>query len=128
MRKKLLFILLFLLLLGGAVAYLYVKLPFAEGTRSGQLMDLSGPAGWPQHWTGQLRSVPVRGLTGPAGGGTFSFFVRRPSLADSLSKLLGTQLVLHYRTFIGRFPWEGGSRHEVDRILFENTDLPAQGR
>lgn len=128
MPKKLLFTLLFVLLLGGAAAYLYVKVPYAEGTRSGRLMDLSGPAGWPKHWNGQLRSVPVAGLSGLAGGGTFSFFVRRQSLADSLSKLLGTQLVLHYRTFSGHLPLHGGSRHEVDRILFENTEGPVQGR
>ena len=128
MRKKLLFTLLFLLLLGGAAAYLYLKVPIAEGTRSGRLTDLSGPSGWPAHWTGHLRPASAAGLEGIPGGGSFSFFVRRPSLADSLSRLLGTRLVLHYRTFSGRFPWQGGSRHEADRILFESADLPVQGR
>lgn len=127
MRKKLLFTLLFLLVLGGLAGYVYINVPLAEGTRSGRLLELSGSSGWPRHWIGRMQSVPLPGMVqaGPSSS-SFTFYVKRPSLADSLKSHLGDQLVLHYRTYSGCLPWQGGVPREVDRILFSST--PDQGR
>ena len=46
----------------------------------------------------------------------WQFSVKDKSVADSLSKLEGKDLTLHYKEKIRALPWRGDSKYIVDKI------------
>jgi len=136
-RTKVLWIISLIILLGLA-AFFYFRFYFVLGTgvKSGELNQFELKGYVFKTYEGKVIQAGFRGGKLPKGqSGTsiesyiFDFSVDKDdvSLADSLMRLSGKTVELHYKEYLGALPWRGESRYVVDRIeaISNTTDSGA---
>lgn len=104
---------------------------FGEGVKSGELNQFELKGYIFKTYEGRLIQSGLKGGTASSSGAAmesyiFDFSVTNQAVADSLSRLSGRDVELHYKEYLGALPWRGMQRTIVDRIV--STDTPSRGR
>jgi len=90
---------------------------YSDGNRAGRLIKFSHKGYIFKTYEGELN---LGGINTTSGGilinNMWQFSVEDKSVADSLSKLEGKDLTLHYKEKIRALPWRGDSKYIVDKI------------
>ncbi len=92
--------------------------PFGEGVKTGELNYVVYKGVIFKTYEGKLIQSGFR-TTAESGiaSNEFVFSIRNAALADSLMRLGGSVVELHYREYFGALPWRGYSKFVVDGIL-----------
>ena len=98
---------------------------FGDGVKAGELNQFMLKGYVFKTYEGRLIQAGFRG--GKAGSGAsiesyiFDFSVENPAVADSMMRLSGKTVELHYKEYLGALPWRGMQRTVVDRIVSVNS-------
>ncbi len=91
---------------------------YSDGNRAGRLIKFSHKGYVFKTYEGELN---LGGVNTTNGGilinNMWQFSVADKSVADSLSKLEGKDITLHYKEKINALPWRGDSKYIVDKII-----------
>lgn len=117
--RKIVIIVLVLLVVGfGLFAGVRFWYPFGEGVKTGELNYVVYKGVVFKTYEGKLIQSGFR-TTADSGiaSNEFVFSIRDAALADSLMRLGGSVVELHYKEYFGALPWRGYSKFIVDRVL-----------
>ncbi len=117
--KKIMYITLAVALVGFAVFFaIRFYYPFGEGVKTGELNYVVYKGVVFKTYEGKLIQSGFR-TTAEAGiaSNEFIFSVTDKALADSLMRMGGSVVELHYKEYFGALPWRGFSKFVVDGIL-----------
>jgi hypothetical protein len=92
--------------------------PFGEGVKTGELNYVVYKGVLFKTYEGKLiqsgfRTTAASGIA----SNEFVFSIRDKALADSLMRMGGSVVELHYKEFFGALPWRGYSKFIVDDVL-----------
>ena len=107
--KKFLWRLFFILLLSGAlVFYWHYYFIYDEGNREGILFKFSDKGNIFKTYEGEIVQPGLRSAqAGSINTNNFFFSVINKKLADSLVKITGKNVLVHYNKYHGSLPWRG---------------------
>ncbi|MBQ2025964.1 MAG: hypothetical protein II215_05805 [Paludibacteraceae bacterium] len=106
-----------ILALTGFVYFRYYFV-FGEGVKAGELNYLTHKGYIFKTYEGKLIQSGFQGQkAGTIQSYEFKFSVEDKAIADSLMRLTGKQVELHYQEYIAPLPWRGVSNMVVDKIL-----------
>ncbi|MBR2618047.1 MAG: hypothetical protein IKC81_01910 [Paludibacteraceae bacterium] len=109
--------LILLLALTGFIYFRYYFV-FGEGVKAGELNYLTHKGYIFKTYEGKVIQNGFQGQkTGTIQSYEFKFSVTDKTIADSLMRLTGRQVELHYEEYIAPLPWRGVSNLVVDKIL-----------
>ena len=117
--KNFLIIAIAVLVVGGgaffAVRFYY---PFGEGVKTGELNYVVYKGVIFKTYEGKLIQSGFR-TTSQSGiaSNEFEFSVADKAIADTLMRMGGSVVELHYKEYFGALPWRGFSKYVVDGIL-----------
>ena len=115
--KKWLLILLLVLIAGFGITYLIFNFTYSEGNRAGVLIKFSKKGYVFKTYEGELNIGGLGNIPNTAQmNQIWDFSVRDNSVADSLMKLEGKKVSLHYREVLKNFVWDGDTKYFVDGI------------
>ncbi len=113
--------LLVLVVVLGAFFAIRFYYPFGEGIRTGELNYVVYKGVLFKTYEGKMIQSGFHTNTGGRNGGILSnefvFSVRDRAVADTLMRMGGSQVELHYKEYFGALPWRGHSKYIVDRIM-----------
>ena len=97
---------------------------YSEGNRAGRLIKFSKQGFMFKTYEGEMN---LSGVTNAANNSMmmnymWDFSVDDQSVADSLLKLEGKDISVHYKQKIGKLPWRGDTKYIVDRIVEVRND------
>jgi hypothetical protein len=97
---------------------------YSEGNRVGRLIKFSKQGFIFKTYEGEMN---LGGVTNAANNSMmmnymWDFSVDDQSVADSLLKLEGKDISVHYKQKIGKLPWRGDTKYIVDRIVEVRND------
>ena len=101
-------------------AYIYfaTAYTYSDGNRAGRLIKFSHKGYIFKTYEGELN---LGGINTTNGGvlvnNMWQFSVADKSVADSLSRLEGKDITVHYREKMHAFMWRGDSKYIVDRVM-----------
>lgn len=104
----------------GLVIYLVfaTSYTYSDGNRAGKLIKFSHKGYVFKTYEGEMN---LGGINSSNGGvlinNMWLFSVTDASVADSLSKLEGKDITIHYKEKMHAFAWRGDSRYLVDKII-----------
>jgi hypothetical protein len=108
------------ILIVGFVGFFVVRFyyPFGEGVKTGELNYVVHKGVIFKTYEGKLiqsgfRTTQNSGIS----SNEFEFSVVDAGVADSLMRMGGNVVELHYTEYFGRLPWRGYSKFIVDKIL-----------
>lgn len=91
---------------------------YSDGNRAGRLIKFSHKGYVFKTYEGELN---LGGINTTNGGilinNMWQFSVADKSVGDSLSKLEGKDVTLHYKEKLIAFPWRGDSKYIVDKVI-----------
>jgi hypothetical protein len=143
--RKFLGILGLILLIGAGYIYWTYYREYSSGARDGVLQKFSRKGNIFKTYEGEIVQNSLRGLSSKI----FYFSVSDQKIADSLDKLVGKDMRVHYTQYQGSLPWRGDNytkesaaqnnesdngQYIVDRIeevkmnFIENGYYPQQGQ
>lgn len=102
------------------VVYVFINVAYtySDGNRAGRLIKFSHKGYVFKTYEGELN---LGGINTTNGGvminNMWQFSVVDKAVADSLSKLEGKEINLHYKEKINSLSWRGDSRYIVDKIV-----------
>lgn len=118
MKKFLLRIILFILIIAAAFIYWRYFYVFGEGVKSGELNYLVRKGYIFKTYEGKLIQSGIRSRQpGSVQSYEFEFSVARPEIANILMTNSGKEFDLHYKEYMGALPWRGHTEFIVDSIL-----------
>jgi len=108
-----------IILLGLIIYFLFATVyTYSDGNRAGRLIKFSHKGYVFKTYEGELN---LGGINTTNGGilinNMWQFSVADKTVGDSLSKLEGKDVTLHYKEKIYAFPWRGDSKYIVDRVV-----------
>lgn len=109
-----------LVILAGLALFVYIRyyFPYGEGVKTGTLNFVVYKGVVFKTYEGKLIQT---GLWSNKPGGIqsneFEFSISNPAIADSLMRVGGQIVELHYQEHFGALPWRGFSKYIVDRII-----------
>lgn len=91
---------------------------YSEGSRAGRLIKFSSNGYVFKTYEGEIN---LGGVTNAANGSMmmnymWDFSVVDQSVADSLSKLEGKDIRVHYKEKLAKLPWRGNTKFIVDKV------------
>ncbi|MDR0907857.1 MAG: hypothetical protein LBM63_04565 [Rikenellaceae bacterium] len=111
----------------GVVVFCAVRFyyPFGEGVKTGELNYVVHKGIVFKTYEGKLiqsgfRTTQDNGIA----SNEFVFSVVDEAVADSLMRMGGSVVELHYKEYFGRLPWRGYSKFIVDEILSVTPTRP----
>ncbi len=114
----------------GLVAFIGIRFyyPFGEGVKTGELNYVVYKGVLFKTYEGKLIQSGFR-TTSESGiaSNEFVFSVRDAALADSLMRMGGSVVELHYKEYFGALPWRGYSKFIVDGVLSITPSRVAPG-
>ena len=116
-RIRMIFIasLMVFLLLFISIRYYY---PYGEGVKTGQLNFVVYKGMVFKTYEGKLIQTGFwTNESGNIQSNEFNFSITDPAVADSLMKVGGQVVELHYKQYFGTLPWRGYSKYIVDHIV-----------
>jgi hypothetical protein len=92
---------------------------YSEGNRAGRLIKFSKQGFMFKTYEGEMN---LGGVTNAANNSMmmnymWDFSVTDQSVADSLLKLEGKEISVHYKEKMAKLPWRGDTKYIVDRIV-----------
>jgi hypothetical protein len=92
---------------------------YSEGNRAGRLIKFSKQGFVFKTYEGEMN---LGGVTNAANNSMmmnymWDFSVTNQAVADSLLKLEGKEISVHYKEKMARLPWRGDTKYLVDRIV-----------
>ncbi len=122
--------LLLALVLAGFIFFKFYFV-FGDGVKAGELNQFMLKGYVFKTYEGRLIMSGVRGRAAGSGTSiesyTFEFSVENPAVADSLMRLSGKTVELHYKEYLGALPWRGMQKTVVDRIISVSSPNIAAG-
>lgn len=117
--KKILFWFITIVVLVAAIfIFINVTFTYSEGNRAGRLIKFSHKGYLFKTYEGELN---LGGVSTTNGGilvnNIWLFSVNDDAVADSLSKLEGKDISIHYKEKMSTLPWRGDTRYIVDRVM-----------
>ena len=104
--KKFLWRLFFtVLIVGGIIFYWHFYFIYSVGDRDGVLVKFSLKGNIFKTYEGEIVRSVIQ--TGSGNANNFFFSVTDKKLADSLGKIAGKNVNLHYNQYLGSLPWRG---------------------
>lgn len=118
MRKATIIVLAVTVVLLAAFIGIRFYYPFGEGVKTGELNYVVYKGVIFKTYEGKLIQSGFR-TTADSGiaSNEFVFSVSDHALGDSLMRMGGGVVELHYREFFGALPWRGYSKYIVDKVL-----------
>lgn len=118
MKKFFLAFLGIILVLGILFVIANVTFTYSEGNRAGRLIKFSSRGYVFKTYEGEIN---LGGVTNAANGNImmnymWDFSVADPIVADSLSKLEGKDIRVHYKEKLTKLPWRGETKFIVDNV------------
>jgi hypothetical protein len=109
------FVVVLLLIFGGV--YLYTQFTYSEGNRAGVLIKFSKKGNVFKTYEGEVNQIglsqtPQTGLM----NNIWDFSVKDQATADTLMRLEGKNVSLHYKEIKHAFSWQGETNYFVDRV------------
>ena len=118
LRKVIIIIVLFLLLIGFSIFWWNYLFVFGEGVKSGQLNYVVKKGNMFKTYEGKLIQSGIRSQqAGSIQSYEFEFSVADDSLANVLMNNSGNYYDLHYKEYKHTLPWRGFSVYVVDKIV-----------
>jgi hypothetical protein len=92
---------------------------YSEGNRAGRLIKFSRQGFMFKTYEGEMN---LGGVTNAANNSMmmnymWDFSVTDQSVADSLLRLEGKDISVHYKQKMGKLPWRGDTKYIVDKIV-----------
>lgn len=117
-RKFLVYAIIILIIGFGAFFAIRFYYPFGEGVKTGELNFVVYKGVLFKTYEGKLIQSGFRTTqTSGIASNEFEFSIVDKAVADSLMRLGGSVVELHYKEYFGRLPWRGYSKFIVDEIL-----------
>lgn len=108
MRKFMFLFLLFILLFGAGYVYWFYYNSFSDGTREGILFKFSRKGNIFKTYEGEMVQPGLRSAQGGViNSNNFYFSVTDVKVADSLEKVIGKNVNVHYIQYRKNLPWRG---------------------
>ena len=119
MKKTWIFIVLFLLLVGGGLIWYKYFFVFGEGVKSGVLNYAVYKGNVFKTYEGKLiqEGFGSSAKTGGIRSYEFEFSIENQQIFEQLENNSGKNFDLHYKEYHGVVPWRGNSVYVVDKIL-----------
>ncbi len=118
MRKFLFWLIAIIVIFLAVYTFINVSYTYSDGNRAGRLIKFSHKGYVFKTYEGELN---LGGINATNGGvminNMWQFSVADKSVADTLSKLEGKDISLHYNEKISTLPWRGDSKYIVDRVV-----------
>lgn len=117
-RKFGILTLIFLIVAFGLFVAVRFYYPFGEGVKTGELNYVVYKGIIFKTYEGKMIQSGFRTTQGSGiASNEFEFSVVDKAIADSLMRLGGSVVELHYKEYFGALPWRGFSKYIVDEIL-----------
>ncbi len=115
-KKRLFFT--FLILILAFVAYIFIcGITYSSGTRTGVVIKLSQKGVLFKTYEGELNIGGMGNIPNTAQvNSMWEFSVRDNNIADSLMKLEGKKVSLHYKEVVKNLVWDGETKYFVDGV------------
>lgn len=116
--KRFLYVILGIIVVG-FLLYMVVNTTFtySEGNRAGRLIKFSKKGYLFKTYEGELNLGGVNTVNGGILVNNMWYFsVADPNVADSLSKLEGRDVRLHYKEKLSTLPWRGDTKYIVTNV------------
>ncbi|MBL7765050.1 MAG: hypothetical protein JNJ58_03080 [Chitinophagaceae bacterium] len=126
--KKIIFLsILFLLLFAAGYIYWFYYNSFSDGSREGILYKFSRKGNIFKTYEGEMIQPGLRSIQGGTiNTNNFYFSVTDISLADSLEKVLGKTIKVHYIQYRKNLPWRGenynGKNQENGQYIIDRIE------
>lgn len=97
---------------------------YSEGNRAGRLIKFSKQGFMFKTYEGEMN---LGGVTNAANNSMmmnymWDFSVNDQSVADTLLKLEGREISVHYKQKMGKLPWRGDTKYIVDKVVEVKPD------
>lgn len=97
---------------------------YSEGNRAGRLIKFSKQGFMFKTYEGEMN---LGGVTNAANNSMmmnymWDFSVADEKVADTLLKLEGKDISVHYKQKIGKLPWRGDTKYIVDKVVEVRND------
>ena len=96
---------------------------FGDGVKAGELNQFTLKGYVFKTYEGRLIQAGFRGGVNAGatdsnlGSYVFDFSVENSAVADSLMRMSGKTIEVHYKEYLGALPWRGMQKHVVDKIV-----------
>lgn len=134
MKKTIFLALLFILLFASGYIYWFYYNSFSDGTREGVLYKFSRKGNIFKTYEGEIIQPGLRSVQGGSiNTNNFLFSVADLKVADSLDKVIGKSVKIHYIQYRKSLPWRGenynGKNQENGQYLIDRIESvsPANG-
>ncbi len=115
--KKWLLVLLVIVIAGLGITYLVFNYTYSEGSRAGVLIKFSKKGYVFKTYEGELNIGGMGNIPNTAQvNSIWTFSVRDNATADTLMKLEGKKLSLHYKEVVKNLVWDGETKYFVDGV------------
>jgi hypothetical protein len=120
--RKILLITLTVLILVTVITFLIFNYTYSEGSRAGVVIKFSKRGYVLKTYEGELNMGGMGNLSQTAQMNLiWNFSVRDKAVADTLMKLEGRKVSLHYKEVIKNMPWQGDTKYFVDQVNVINN-------
>jgi len=97
---------------------------YSEGNRAGRLIKFAKQGFMFKTYEGEMN---LGGVSNAANNSMmmnymWDFSVNDPSVADTLLKLEGREISVHYKQKMGKLPWRGDTKYIVDKVVDVKPD------
>lgn len=123
--KKFLFYLLGIIIVALAIFFFArYSYTYSEGNRAGRLIKFAKQGFMFKTYEGEMN---LGGVSNSANNSMmmnymWDFSVNDQSVADTLLKLEGREISVHYKQKMGKLPWRGDTKYIVDKVVEVKPD------
>ena len=115
--KKVLATLIVILVFGLAIYYMYSQFTYSEGNRAGTLIKFSKKGNIFKTYEGELNQIGINQTPGSGiMNNIWDFSVKDAATAETLSRMEGKTVSLHYKEIKHAFVWQGETNYFVDNV------------
>ena len=98
--------------------FVNVTFTYSEGNRAGRLIKFSSKGYLFKTYEGELNLGGINTVNGGVlVNNMWLFSVIDDAVADSLSRLEGKDISVHYKEKMATLPWRGDTKYIVDRVM-----------
>ena len=115
--RKILWYLFFFILIALSITALIFNFTYSEGNRAGVVIKFSKKGFLFKTYEGELNMGGMNTITNTAQANQiWQFSIINKTVADSMMKLEGKKVSLHYKEKIKSLPWQGDTKYFVDGV------------
>lgn len=115
MKKTVFLFILVLLLLGTGYVYWFYYNSFSDGSREGILFKFSRKGNIFKTYEGEMVQPGLRSAGARINTNNFFFSVTDVKIADSLNKVIGKSVSVHYIQYRKSLPWRGDNYNGMNQ-------------